>query len=136
MPVVAASRPNVTNARTGGLLALSAVCLIPGELAHPQPPPTAAAMFQLIATSAHWSIIHFVQIVGVLIFALGLVGTTALIDHAGRLWVRTVVVIGPVPSLLRVVSWARHLGEVRSVFHRHRIAETQAKGTFPACSCR
>jgi len=84
----------VTNARTGGLLALSAVCLIPGELAHPAPPASAVDMLRMIASSAHWPLIHFVQIVGVLLFALGLVGATALIDHAGRLWVRTVVVTG------------------------------------------
>lgn len=95
MSAVRATRvTGVTNPRTGALLALSAVCLIPGELAHPEPPAAAVDMLRLIASSTHWPLIHFVQIVGVLLFALGLVGATSLIDHAGRLWVRTVVIMG------------------------------------------
>lgn len=82
------------HARTGALLALSAVCLIPGELMHPAPPATPAALLQMIAATGHWPFIHFVQIVGVLLFVLGLVGASALVDHVGRLWLRTVVIIG------------------------------------------
>jgi hypothetical protein len=82
------------HARTGALLALSAVCLIPGELMHPEPPATPAALLRVIAETGHWPFIHFVQIVGVLLFVLGLVGASALVDHVGRLWLRTVVIIG------------------------------------------
>lgn len=94
MPAVDTRVTGGSSARTGALLALSAVCLIPGEIAHPEPPQAAADMLRMIAINAHWPLIHFVQIIGVLLFALGLVGATTLVDHAGRLWLRTVVILG------------------------------------------